>query len=172
MTMGGVAHRGKRTDRVNRLYIEQGGVCFGCFSVVPKDKMTFDHIPPRVYGGKVKCNLQLLCSSCNSHRADEQWGAFFRKSVANTGRRFLVEQCVGEWPVGRRFLYYEARLRRGVTSKMRNKNEASRERNTLRRMRRLASRFNGYCCVLEEEGNDRCSCDRCEFRFANRDSLR
>ena len=50
---------------------KQGHVCNRCDNIFPENRLSEDHITPRAKGGQSKLvNLQLLCESCNFHKAD------------------------------------------------------------------------------------------------------
>ena len=54
---------------------KQGYVCNRCDNIFTTSKLTEDHIVARALGGQSKLiNLQLLCESCNFHKADRAPG--------------------------------------------------------------------------------------------------
>ena len=51
---------------------KQGPVCNRCDNIFTTSELTEDHIVPRASGGQSKLpNLQLLCKTCNSNKADK-----------------------------------------------------------------------------------------------------
>lgn len=50
-----------------RRYAAQAGLCAICAAAVPPERMTRDHIVPRVAGGSPDWdNIQLTCEPCNT----------------------------------------------------------------------------------------------------------
>lgn len=77
--------RGRRRVRFSRqnIYLRDGGTCQYCRRSVPLEECTFDHVVPRVRGGKT-CwtNVVLCCIACNrakGARTPDQAGMRLRR---------------------------------------------------------------------------------------------
>lgn len=70
----------RKWSRIRKTIIDRDQCCQMCGT---EDRLTVDHIVPRVLGGDDNpSNLQVLCSSCNSSKG----GRFFESHRRQIGR--------------------------------------------------------------------------------------
>jgi 5-methylcytosine-specific restriction endonuclease McrA len=72
--------------RIRQTVINRDGCCQRCGT---EERLTVDHIVPRVLGGDDSLsNLQVLCSHCNSSKG----GRFFERAKTQIGRASCRER--------------------------------------------------------------------------------
>jgi 5-methylcytosine-specific restriction endonuclease McrA len=100
---------GERSLR-ERVFARDGFRCVYCADVFPPERLTLDHVQPRMRGGdSSEGNLVTACAACNTRKGSQPAWAFLAEIPEE--RANFLRHATGVWPRLRRAVEQAARKR-------------------------------------------------------------
>jgi 5-methylcytosine-specific restriction endonuclease McrA len=92
-----------------RILARDGGRCVYCAEVLPPDRLSLDHVQPRLRGGDgSEGNLVTACRSCNARKGAQPAWSWLADLPAE--RENFLRYATAVWPRHRRAVEEAARL--------------------------------------------------------------